>query len=204
MNIWINVEKKRNYSFNVQLLIVAKMKSNQCVTGNEAETLCMCVCGVLLVLVVLVWEGGGICTVNLWPVRDTGAPTLDETDGTEGVPEGAGKKLFRHYSCIFDAPDVCDLHLTNKSYENGGAKDRQKPVDWKETEKAGETRMKRLTECGRARSTGHGTDAETRHCNPAGGRRHLEKIIMKKQRFENRAAGSILSFCFLWMGPMTI
>lgn len=37
-------------------------------------------------LVVVVWEGGGICTVNLWPVRDTGVPTFVPTVGTDGVP----------------------------------------------------------------------------------------------------------------------
>lgn len=34
----------------------------------------------LLVLVVAVWEGGGICTVNLWAVKDTGVVTLEVTD----------------------------------------------------------------------------------------------------------------------------
>lgn len=43
-------------------------------------------CKVLLILVVAIWEGGGICTVNLCPVRDTGAPTFVQTDWTDGVP----------------------------------------------------------------------------------------------------------------------
>lgn len=36
----------------------------------------------------VVWEDG-ICTVNLWPVSDTGVPTFVETDTVcaEGVPK---------------------------------------------------------------------------------------------------------------------
>lgn len=62
---------------------------DQC-TGNFAVPIGSCIklggADSLLVLVVMVWEGGGICTVNLWPVRDTGVPTLLVTDWTEGVP----------------------------------------------------------------------------------------------------------------------
>lgn len=48
----------------------------------------------VLVLVVAAWEGGGICTVNLWAVRDTGVPTLEVTDCTDEVPVRKHKRPF--------------------------------------------------------------------------------------------------------------
>lgn len=56
----------------------------------------------LLGLVVVVWEGGGICTVNLWPVKDTGVPTLVVTDCTDGVPEEEMALRFQHPESYFN------------------------------------------------------------------------------------------------------
>lgn len=55
----------------------------------------------LLVLVVAVWEGGGICTVNLWAVKDTGVVTLEVTDWTDEVPVSKNNTTKKFRKMLF-------------------------------------------------------------------------------------------------------